>query len=101
VLVTSKYRVDQNRQLVALTKWFTPAEILRMATSVNAEHLQLFGDYNPYPGRLGVVEEGALADLLLVKGNPLEIIELLTDPSANLAVIMKNGKIYKDVADRL
>ena len=87
----------QGAQLVKLTKWFTPAELLRMATSTNAELLQLSGLRNPYPGKLGVVEEGALADLLLVEGNPLENVKLIEDPAKNFVVIMKNGVIYKDL----
>jgi imidazolonepropionase-like amidohydrolase len=70
-----------------------------MATSVNGELLQLTGPRNPYPGTLGVVEEGALADLLLVEGNPLEDIDLIADPDRNFRVIMKDGRIYKDSLD--
>ena len=67
-----------------------------MATSTNAELLALSGKRNPYPGKLGVVEEGALADLLLVDGNPLENIGLIADPDKNFLVIMKDGRIYKN-----
>src|SRR5262249_33754040 len=56
--------------LASLTKWFKQVEVLRMATRTNAELLELSGKRNPYPGKLGVVEEGALADLLLVDGDP-------------------------------
>jgi imidazolonepropionase-like amidohydrolase len=80
-----------------LTRWYTPAEALTMATSTNAELLALSGPRNPYPGKLGVVEEGALADLLLVDGNPIEDIHLLEDPARNLRVIMKDGKIFKNL----
>jgi imidazolonepropionase-like amidohydrolase len=52
---------------------------------------------SPYPGKLGVVEEVALADLLLVEGNPLENIELVGDPAKNFVVIMKDGKIFKNL----
>ena len=62
----------------------------------NAELLALSGKRNPYPGKLGVVEQGALADLLLVDGNPLENINLIADPAKNFKVIMKDGKIYKN-----
>ena len=51
---------------------------------------------NPYPGKLGVVEKGALADLLLVDGDPIANIKLLEDPEKNLLVIMKDGRIYKN-----
>ena len=70
--------------LAKLTRWYTPAEALMMATSTNAELLALSGLRNPYPGKLGVVEEGALADLLLVDGNPLENIELDRRPGEEL-----------------
>lgn len=73
-----------------------PAEALIMATSTNAQLLALSGKRNPYPGKLGVVEEGALADLLLVDGNPIEHIQLIEDPAKNFLVIMKDGKIYKN-----
>jgi imidazolonepropionase-like amidohydrolase len=78
------------------TKWFTPVEILRQATSINGELMALSGPRNPYPGKLGVVEQGALADLLLVDGNPLENIELMTDSENNFVLIMKDGVIYKN-----
>jgi imidazolonepropionase-like amidohydrolase len=44
-----------------------------------------------------VVEEGALADLLLVDGNPIENIKLIEDPARNFLVIMKDGKIHKNL----
>lgn len=86
----------QGAQLAGMVRWFTPVEVLRMATSANAELLALSGLRSPYPGKLGVVEEGALADLLLVDGNPLENLELVADPGKNFLVIMKDGRIYKD-----
>ncbi|MEU4191651.1 amidohydrolase family protein [Kribbella sp. NPDC026611] len=86
----------QGKQLAKMARWFTPAEVLTMATVTNAELLALSGPRNPYPGSLGVVEEGALADLLLVNGNPLDDIQLLADPEASLAVIVKQGHIVKN-----
>ena len=86
----------QGAYLAQMVRWYTPAEALRMATVDNGELLALSGFINPYPGKLGVVEEGALADLLLVDGNPLEHIELVADPDKNFLVIMKNGKVYKN-----
>jgi imidazolonepropionase-like amidohydrolase len=67
-----------------------------MATGTNAQLLALSGKRNPYPGKLGVVEEGALADLLLVDGNPVENIKLIEDPARNFVLIMKDGRIYKN-----
>lgn len=79
---------------------FKPFDILRMATSNGARMNRLTGLNNPYQdGPLGVVEEGAYADLLLVDGNPLEDILLLADPDPNLKVIMKDGVIYKNTLD--
>ena len=54
---------------------------------------------NPYPGKPGVVEEGALADLLLDGGNPIDNIRLIEDPDKNFVVIMKDGRIHKNLVD--
>jgi imidazolonepropionase-like amidohydrolase len=86
----------QGTMLTHLTRWYTNTEILMMATSTNASLLSLCGPRNPYPGKLGVVEEGAFADLLLVDGNPVEDLTLLARPEQSLAVIMKDGKVYKN-----
>lgn len=83
-----------------MVRWYTPPEALIMATSTNAELLAMSGPRTPYPGKLGVVEESALADLLLVDGNPQENINLIEDPAKNLVVIMKDGNIYKDALSK-
>jgi len=86
----------QGQGIADLTRWFTPAEALAMATSANGELLALSGLRNPYPGKLGVIEQGALADLLVVDGNPLENIDLVVDPANKFLIIMKDGVIYKN-----
>ncbi|GEO18870.1 metal-dependent hydrolase family protein [Microvirga aerophila] len=96
ILFSEALAKRQGAMLATLTRWYTPAEALVMATSTNAELLQLSGLRNPYPGKLGIVEEGALADLLLVDGNPLENLDLVADPDRNFLVIMKDGRIYKN-----
>ncbi|GEP53848.1 metal-dependent hydrolase family protein [Reyranella soli] len=96
VLFSRALAQRQGAILASLVRWYTPAEALAMATGTNAELLALSGKRNPYPGKLGVVEEGALADLLLVDGNPLENIALVADPTKNFLIIMKDGRIYKD-----
>jgi len=96
VLFSQALAERQGQMLASMTRWYTPAEVLIMATSTNGELLALTGLRNPYPGKLGVVEEGALADLLLVDGNPLENIDLVADPDKNFLVIMKDGGIYKN-----
>ena len=86
---------EEVEQMERLLKWFTPYEILKMSTGNATELLQMSGPRNPYPGVLGRVEEEALADLLLVAGNPLEDIKSVTDRN-NIKIIMKDGKIYKN-----
>ncbi len=97
VLFSQALAQQQGALLASLARWYTPAETLKMATSDNAQLLALSGLRNPYPGKLGVVEEGAFADLLLVDGNPLENIKLVADPARNFVVIMKDGKVHKNV----
>ncbi|HVZ04061.1 amidohydrolase family protein [Hyphomicrobium sp.] len=87
----------QGSYLAMMARWYTPAEALKMATADNGELMALSGFINPYPGKLGVVQEGALADLLLVDGDPLENLDLVKDPHKNFVVIMKDGKIYKNM----
>jgi hypothetical protein len=88
---------------------FSTFPVLKQLTSTAGELLALSGPRNPYKaGKLGVIEEGAYADLLLVDGNPLKDITVIggTDqwfdadpewkPIESLKVIMKDGKIYKN-----
>ncbi|MBE9157021.1 amidohydrolase family protein [Nodosilinea sp. LEGE 06152] len=96
-LFDARLATRQGAILAKMVRWYTPDQVLKMATSTNAELLSLSGPRNPYPGRLGVVEEGALADLLLVNGNPLDNIRLVENPSQNFVVIMKDGKLYKNL----
>jgi imidazolonepropionase-like amidohydrolase len=95
-LFDAKVATRQGAQLSKLTRWYSPPEILKMATGDNAELLALSGLRSPYEGRLGVVQEGALADLLLMDGDPLANIGLIEDPAKNFMVIMKDGAIYKN-----
>lgn len=53
------------------------------------------GPRNPYPNDIGLVKEGAYADLLLVDGSPLEDIKVVGD-TENLRIVIKDGKIYKN-----
>ena len=96
MLFSQAHAARQGTMLTHLARWYSNAEILMMATATNAELLGLSGPRNPYPGKLGVVEEGAFADLLLVDGNPLEDISLVANPGKSFLIIMKDGKMYKD-----
>jgi imidazolonepropionase-like amidohydrolase len=94
-LFEPQLNVGQNANILELRQWFTPAEVLTLVTARNAELLALSGPRNPYPGKLGVVEEGALADLILVEGDPVANLDLIADPARNFALIMKDGVIVK------
>lgn len=95
-LFDAKVTARQGVQLTKLTRWYTSPEILKIATSNNAELLALSGLRSPYEGKLGVVQEGALADLLLVDGDPTANIKLIENPAQNFVVIMKDGTIHKN-----
>jgi len=95
-LFDAKAAATQGEQLAKMVRWYTPAEVLKMATADNAELLALSGLRSPYAGKLGVVETGALADLLLVDGDPIADIDLIADPAQNFVVIIKDGRIYKN-----
>jgi imidazolonepropionase-like amidohydrolase len=86
----------QPKEFGARLRWFSSGEVLAQATRVNGELLALSGPRDPYGGRLGVIETGALADLLIVDGNPLDDVRVLENPEANLRVIVKDGAIYKN-----
>ena len=101
ILFSSELAKGQGAALVRLLRWYTAAEALKMATGTNGELLLLSGNRNPYPGRIGVVEVGALADLLLVDGNPLDDLNLVADPEKNFVIIMKDGVIFKDTTAQL
>lgn len=86
----------QSARVVAMKKWFSNYEVLKMVTFDNAQLLALSGPRNPYPKKLGVIEEGAYADMLLVDGNPLENLDLLGNPDQHLLLIIKDGKLEKN-----
>lgn len=97
ILFDPKAAAKQGTKLSVMTRWYTPFEILKMATSTNAELLRMSGKRDPYQkGKLGEITEGAYADLILVDGNPLEDITLVEDPETNFILIMKDGTIHKN-----
>ena len=80
--------------------WFSNIEMLRMITSTNAEILALSGPRNPYQeGPLGVIAEGAYADIILVDGNPMEDVSILGNNGANISLVMKDGMIFKNTLE--
>src|SRR6201991_3219345 len=96
ILFSPAGTATQGRQLAKIARWFSNADVLRLATSRNAALLALSGARNPYPGKLGVIETGALADLLVLDGNPLENLDLIANPETSMRLIMKDGRIYKN-----
>jgi imidazolonepropionase-like amidohydrolase len=86
-------------------EWFGNLEVLKAMTSTGGELAALTGKSNPYPRKLGVIEEGAYADILIVDGNPLEDMSVLgANPEwfdaaprdETIRVIMKDGRVYRN-----
>lgn len=96
ILFNPKGLPTQGKQLAKLSRWFDNADVLRMATGRNGELLAMAGERNPYRAKVGVIEPGALADLLVIDGNPLEDLSLIADPESNMKLIMKDGIIHKN-----
>ncbi len=83
--------------MVVRKRWFSDTEILRQNTSSAAKWLAKSGSKNPYrEGPLGVIKEGAYADILLIEGNPLEDVAIFVDWQNNLKLIIKDGEIFKN-----
>lgn len=89
-------RARMHEEWRARTHFFSNYEILKQATSINGELLRLTGPLNPYPeGPIGIIETGAYADIILIKGNPLEEISIMAEKQ-NVMLVMKDGKVYKN-----
>src|SRR5438477_432696 len=82
-------QVDQSREFLLRREVLSPIEIIRQATLVGAEILRM-------PGKLGVVKPGAFADILVVDGDPIKNLELLSGQGENMSVIMKAGRFHKN-----
>src|SRR5437764_4296671 len=82
-------QVDQSREFLLRREVLSPIEIIRQATLVGAEIVRM-------PDKLGVVKSEAFADLLVVDGDPIANLELLTGQGENLSVIMKAGRFHKN-----
>ncbi len=96
VLFNPTGAATQGRQLAKLTRFMPPLEALRMATGAAGELLALSGTRAPYPGQLGVISEGALADILVWDGDPETDLDFLSDPETNLRLVMKGGRVFKE-----
>ena len=81
--------VHQSREFTIREAVLSPAEVIRSATLTNAALLQM-------AGKLGIVAPDAIADLLVVDGNPLKKLALLEGQGAHLKAIMKGGIFFKN-----
>jgi len=96
ILFNPQGTTSQGRQLAKFARFMPPLEALGLATGSAGELLALSGERAPYDGRLGVIADGALADLLVVDADPAASPDWLDDPARTLRLIMKGGKIYKN-----
>ena len=87
---------SHGRQLAKLTRFMPPLEALRMATGAAGDLLALSGERSGYDGQLGVIAEGAMADLLVVESDPEAGLDWLDTPEQSLAMIVKGGAVLKD-----
>ena len=79
----------QSQEFLIRAEVLEPLEILRSATSINAELIQRSGE-------LGIIAPGAVADILVVDGDPLSDLGLLQDQGRHIPVIMKEGRFHKN-----
>lgn len=96
VLFNPSGAASQGRQLAKLTRFMTPLEALRMATGEAGQLLALSGERAPYPGQLGVIAEGALADILVWDGDPETSLDFIGTPDTTLRLVMKGGRVFKE-----
>jgi imidazolonepropionase-like amidohydrolase len=96
ILMNPGGSATQGRQLAKLTRFMSPFDALRMATGAAGELLAMSGERAPYPGKLGVVEAGAIADLLVWDGDPAQSLDFIGDPASNLRLLMKGGRVLKE-----
>ena len=83
-------QIDQSREFLFRSEVLKPIEIIRQATLVGADVVR-------QTGKLGVVEPGAFADLIVVDGDPLKDLGLFQDQGAHLSAIMKGGVFHKNL----
>ena len=79
---------DQSREFTLRREVVKPIEIIRSATTIPAQILRL-------EGKVGTLQPGAWADLLLVDGDPLDDLSLLEDQGRHLSIIMQAGRFHK------
>jgi imidazolonepropionase-like amidohydrolase len=86
-----EFHAYQSEELQIRARVQTPRDVLLSATRVNAE---ILGKTD----RLGVIAQGALADIIAIDGNPLEDLGLLQEQGRHISLIVKNGAVVKRAA---
>lgn len=99
VLFNPSKTSTQGNQLAKLTRFYDPLTLLAQATQQNGELLALSGQRNPYPNTLGQITVGAYADLIIADGDPTVNLDFISNPKDNFHIIMKDGKIYKNILE--
>ena len=82
-------QVDQSREFLLRREVLEPIDIIRSATTVGAQVVRM-------EGKIGTLQEGAFADMLLINGNPLKDLGVLQNQGRDISMIMKAGHIYKN-----
>jgi imidazolonepropionase-like amidohydrolase len=85
-------QVDQSREFLLRREVVEPIEIIRSATMIGAQVLRM-------EGKLGTLQAGAFADLLLIDGDPLRDFAVFQDQGRHLAAIVKGGVFHKNRLD--
>ena len=99
LLLEPQSATRQSMMAARLGEHFSNAEALRMLTSGNAALFEAAGERNTYRGaKLGVIAEGAWADVLLVEKDPLEDLSAIADPETNFSLIIKGGEVVKNAS---
>jgi imidazolonepropionase-like amidohydrolase len=96
MIFSKEAREVQAKELTVRKKWFTDPEIMIQATGNAGDALwNLTGKRNPY-GKVGVIEEGAMADIIILSKNFMEDVSIIEDAENNLKLIMKDGRVHKN-----
>jgi imidazolonepropionase-like amidohydrolase len=96
LLFSYEGRKNQLKDLGLRKEWFTDAEIMIQATGNGGKIVGLCGQRNPY-GKVGVIEEGAMADILIYSKDPTKDVSIVEDYENNLKLIIKDGKVFKNI----
>jgi imidazolonepropionase-like amidohydrolase len=88
-LFEERFHPMQNEEFSFRSEIFKPIDLLRSATSINAEIMQK-------KGLVGSIEPGAFADIIAIDKDPTRDIHVMAKPDENFAVIMKGGEFVRN-----